>query len=314
MNKARAFPGPEFVRKARCKEWRAFQLGNERWLILAALYEAKLVNMGMVYVWDKVNRKMYSYTHSQLISNFGIARKMDGDAIGFSTRASKLHIVTDLSGSNITLCGATRKTYGRPAFSFCFSLNPADKHVRPMSVVLPFSSERGMYSMKSLMPVHGWMEIGSDRFDFNEAETLGVFDDHKGYYPYRMRYNWVTGFGFDGKGRRVAFNLTENQVIQQRQYNENVLWVNNKLHTLPPIKITRPEGVKKPWHIQDVEGLVDLVFIPDRSNRIRINALVAEIDYHGPFGSFTGTLKTNDGEKLDPAGLYGMGEQKYLRV
>lgn len=311
---AEVFGLPRFVKETRCKAWRAMQISNERWFVFIALYEARLVNMGLAYIWDKVNKKHYSITHSQLLAGFGISGTMDGETIGYRSCHSRIHCLTDMSTNRITVTGKAAKNKYKPAVAFSITFNVADRYAAPMSVVLPFSSSRGMYSMKCLLPASGWLTIGDERCELALEDTLAVFDDHKGFYPYRMHYNWVTGFGFDSKGRRVGFNLTENQVIQQDVYNENILWINGKIVPLPPIKITKPEGVYKPWHIQDLEGLVDLMFIPERDNRLAVNALFAKLDYHGPFGTFSGMLKTPDGEKIDPTRLYGMGEEKYLRV
>lgn len=305
---------PRFIKKARCKAWRALQIGTDRWFIFIALYEARLVGMGFAYIWDKVTKKHYAIKHSRLFSGFGITGEMDGETIGYIADDSCLHCTTDVYHNLIIVTGKSTPHHNKPSIAFAFSLNLGDKHAAPMSVVLPFTPNRGMYSMKCFMPADGWIQINRERCELKLEETLAVFDDHKGLYPYQMRYNWVTGFGFDSKGRRIGINLTENQVIQQNIYNENILWINNKIIPLPPIKITKPDGVYKPWHIQDLEGLVDLMFIPERDNKIVLDALVAKLDYHGPFGTFSGTLKTPDGDKIDPAIMYGMGEQKYLRV
>lgn len=305
---------PQFIKKARCKAWRAIQLGNDRWFVFIALYEARLLGMGFAYIWDKVNKKHYAIKHSRLFSGFGITGNMDGETIGYTTHDSCLYCITDVYHNRIIVTGKTAPQSKKPSIAFSFSLNLGDKHAAPMSVILPFSTSRGMYSMKCLMSADGWLHVNEEYCELKPEETLAVFDDHKGFYPYQMRYNWVTGFGFDSKGRRIGINLTENQVIYQNIYNENILWINNKIIPLPPIKITKPDGVYKPWHIQDLEGFVDLMFIPERDNRLAVDALVAKLDYHGPFGTFSGTLKTHDGDKIDPAILYGMGEQKYLRV
>ena len=128
-----------------------------------------------------------------------------------------------------------------------------------------------------------------------------------------MRYDWVSGFGIDAKGRRVGFNLTDNQVKDQVKYNENCLWINNKIYSLPPVRVTRPAGPGGEWIIQDLEGMVDLVFVPSVANDIKLNAGLIAVDYHGPFGSFRGIIKNGSGEKIDAECLFGAGEQKYLR-
>jgi hypothetical protein len=172
-----------------------------------------------------------------------------------------------------------------------------------------------MYSTKVLMPMQGWFEADGERFEFKAPDAMGVMDDSKGFYPYRMRHDRVVGFGTDSKGRRVGFNLTDNQVRDQLIYNENVLWINSRVFPLPPIKVTTPNGPENAWHIQDTEGLVDLAFKPQRHNDTKLNLLVTSMDNHVPFGSFEGMLRSPDGgEKVDAKGLYGMGEQRYLRA
>jgi hypothetical protein len=34
-----------------------------------------------------------------------------------------------------------------------------------------------------------------------------IIDDHKGYYPCVMKYDWITALGYAGNGRLVGFNL-----------------------------------------------------------------------------------------------------------
>jgi hypothetical protein len=173
---------------------------------------------------------------------------------------------------------------------------------------------RAMYSTKVLMPMEGEFVVGGETFRFAPPTSMGIMDDHKGYYPWRMHYDWVTAFGLDAKGRRIGFNLTDNQVRDQVRYNENCLWINNKVWALPPVKMTRPHGPSGEWIIQDTEGMVDLVFVPEVTNDIRLNIGIVDSDYHGPFGSFKGVVKNGEGEKIQAELLYGAGEQKYLRA
>jgi hypothetical protein len=171
-----------------------------------------------------------------------------------------------------------------------------------------------MYSTKVLMPMTGEFNFKGERFMFEAPDAMGVMDDHKGFYPYAMHYDWVSGFGVDAKGRRVGFNLTDNQVKDQEQYNENCLWISNRIYSLPPVKVTRPSGPMGEWVIQDTEGLVDLIFLPEAANDMRFNLGIAAGDYHGPFGSFKGMIRNGTGEKIEAERLFGAGEQKYLRT
>lgn len=309
------YPVPRWIKALRCKEWRAFQLGDSRFYAMAALYEGKTFSLVMFRAWDKERKRAYEYKRLMHPFSFGIGERLDGQEIGYRDGKFSLAMATPLS-EGVALVEVQAARRGRsPAFSgsFRFAYNP--RQTAPCSVCLPLGLNRAMYSAKVLMPMEGWFETRDERYDFAAADAMGVMDDHKGYYPFRMRYDWVSGFGVDSKGRRVGFNLTNNQVKDQAVYNENILWINSRAFPLPPVRVTRPQGPAGVWHIQDTEGLVDLLFKPERKNTLKLDTIVMAADYHGPFGSFEGVLRSPDGgERVDAKTLYGMGEQKFLRA
>ncbi|MBU0926493.1 MAG: DUF2804 domain-containing protein [Spirochaetes bacterium] len=309
------YPVPRWVKDFRCKEWKAFQFGDKRWFFFTALYEAKSFGLTQFTAWDREKGRCYETKRLIPFASFGIGDRLDGERPGYRDRRSAVRYSFDLTGGSILVEASRAKSaWGKP-FSGSFSFAYNARQTAPSSVCLPLGLNRAMYSTKVLMPMQGWFEADGERFEFGSPDAMGILDDHKGFYPYAMRYDWVTGYGQDSKGRRVGFNLTDNQVRDPSAYNENVLWINSRVFPLPPIKVTRPNGPEKPWHIQDTEGLVDLTFKPERKNDMKLNLLLAAIDYHGPFGSFEGTLRSADGaEKVDAQGLFGMGEEKYLRA
>lgn len=310
---------PRWVKAFRCKEWRAFQFGNQRWFFFTALYEAKSFGISAFIAWDRERNKSWEFKHLLPFRSYGIGEHLDGEVIGYHNRQTALAYRTDLSGGEIRVDASKagrRGVHGRTGgFTGAFMFAWNARQTAPSTVCLPLGLNRAMYSTKVLMPMQGWFEVDGQRHEFDGTDSMGIMDDHKGYYPYRLRYDWVTGFGLDARGRRVGFNLTDNQVRDQETYNENVMWINSRVFPLPPVRVTRPNGPGGLWHIQDTEGLVDLAFKPQRKNDIRLNALVVRTNYHGPFGTFEGLIKAPGGnEKIDASGLCGMGEQKYLRA
>ncbi len=309
------YPVPRWVKNQRCKEWNAFQFGDKRWFFFTALHEAKSFSLAQFSAWDRERRRLLEFKRMIPFGDFGINDRLDGRKVSYRERHAAIRYRFDLGKGSISVETRSTKRGRRTSFAGSFHFAYNSRQSAPSSVCLPLGLNRAMYSTKALMPMQGWFEAGGERFEFNGPDAMGVFDDHKGYYPYNMRYDWVTGFGLDGKNRRVGFNLTDNQVRDQRAYNENVLWINSRLFPLPPIKVTRPTGPGGPWYIQDTEGLVDLCFKPERKNDHHVNLLFAASDYHGPFGSFEGVLRSPDGgEKVEAKDLFGMGEQKYLQA
>jgi hypothetical protein len=68
------------------------------------------------------------------------------------------------------------------------------------------------------------------------------------------------------------------------------------------------------WVIQDVDGMVDLVFTPKIINRFGVNFLVANGDFFAPMGYYNGMLLSAKGEQIHLRNQWGIGEKLYLRV
>jgi hypothetical protein len=305
---------PRFVKDWRLKEWRAFQFGDERWFFFTALYNAKTLSIALFYAYDRERKRRYGFQKPIPGSAFSFGESLSGTRTAYRAGKAFLEYECEYTQGRVKV---TAQRYESPASrsfagAFRFSCNP--KVAAPESVCLPLGMNRAMYSTKVLMPFEGEFTVGNEVFGFGGPGAMGIMDDHKGYYPYRLRYDWVTGFGLDQKGRRSGFNLTDNQVRDQSKYNENCLWINNRIWPLPPVKVTRPHGPAGDWIVQDTEGLVDLVFAPEVPNDLRFKLGLVETDYHGPFGSFRGLIKNGEGEKIQAELLYGAGEQKYLRA
>jgi len=315
------YPLPHFLKRLRLKEWRAIQAGDEDWFLCAVLYDAKFISMASIDLWDRKGKKKSGFRRIFPGSRFSMPQNLDAFESHASAGGDYLSIRVSPDKGFLGLKAFSRsKNPGKEArpgdeafnLDLRFDLSPGS--CSPFSVCLPLGLNRAMYSTKILMPCSGTLSSSGRVHHFDPAKATGTLDDHKGYYPYRLHYDWIMGFGIDALGRRVGFNLTDNQVRDQARYNENRLWIDGLIHSLPPVKITRPYGVESPWNIQDTEGMVDLVFHPEVSHDIKMKLGIAEIDYAGPFGRFEGRLRSPAGESIEASGLYGMGEDKNVRL
>jgi hypothetical protein len=308
------YPIPRFLKNWRLKEWQAFQFGDERWFFFTALYNAKSFSLANFHAWDRAEKRHFFFQRVLPGGVFHFGEKLERSHVAYRGPRSKIEFAFALDKGHIAI--EIEHAYRKPdsRFSGRFLFSTGQKVAAPSAVCLPLGMNRAMYSTKVLMPFEGEFRCSEGDQKFDTPGAMGILDDHKGFYPWRMRYDWVTGFGLDSKGRRAGFNLTDNQVKDQVRYNENCIWINGKVWPLPPVKVTRPKGPMGEWFIQDTEGLVDLVFVPEVPNDIRFNLGLLSSDYHGPFGSFRGLLKNGDGDKVEAERLYGAGEQKYLQA
>jgi hypothetical protein len=128
-----------------------------------------------------------------------------------------------------------------------------------------------------------------------------------------MRATWCSGFGFLEK-HRYGFSIAENQAKETYKNNENCLWVDGRLTPLPPVRITQPNGLDSDWVIQDMEGMVDLVFTPKEPIRNEFSLIFTRVEYNTPMGYYNGMLVTADGEPIHVRNLWGLGEKLYLRA
>ncbi|MCE5257338.1 MAG: DUF2804 domain-containing protein [Spirochaetaceae bacterium] len=302
-----------FFKNSRLKEWQALQVGDREWFLCAILYNAKTLSMVSIDLWDRKKQQHYSFRHVSPGSHIKFKDSLYPSDVTFVNSNSSLSVYIHPEQARLRLEASCMPRNETPIM-LDIEMSLAEGDCLPFSVCLPFSKERALYSTKMLMHCHGKVQAGEASHSFNPSDSLAILDDHKGYYPYRLHYDWVTAFGILPDHRIAGFNLTDNQVRDQKTYNENRLWLGSEIYPLPPVKITHPYGHEGAWIIQDTEGMVDMSFYPEVAHDIKVKLGLAEIDYAGPFGRFEGTIRSTAGDEIDVSLLYGMGEDKNLRL
>jgi len=305
---------PRWVKTWRLKEWRTILLGDRRWSFIATLYNAKLFSIAMFRAWDRVERRRFGFLRIVPGSMIHLGDRLSVSHSAYHGRHARLDFDFDLKGARAGVTVNWKPGHRIPGFHGEFLLDCSPKTMAASSVVLPLGLNRAIYSAKALVPMEGFFETTEGLSRFEGASASALFDDHKGYYPFRLKYDWVGGFGLDAKGRRVGLSLTGCAPRDTQRFTGNSLWIGNRLFPLPQVRLSRAEGYRGDWVIQDTEGLVDLVFTPQSQNDVSFHVGILESDWHGPFGSFKGFVKNGEGETVDASVLMGMGEERYLRA
>ncbi len=217
-----------------------------------------------------------------------------------------------------TIVEGMKENYSTATIEYNFSLTRlSDPCV--VSIPFPYSDNRTLYSQKDFFKAEGRLVINGEEM-ISDGDTCAIVDDHRGYYPRKAHYDWVTTMGkcnVDGEEKWLAFNLTRNQSINQKDYNENILWFEGKSSLLPPVTFTRDPESKdfengSVWHIKDEHDMVNLTFKVRNMNPMITHAKVVVIDYYVAFGELEGYLRDEDGKKYVLDGMLGMGEDKTL--
>jgi len=301
------FPLPRFIKNFRLKEWQAFQAGNKDWFIFGAVYNAKITAVNILSVYHRKTGILHHYQKLTGTSSLSIASGLFDSRSSYESKDLSLVFENQLEKGIIGISGFG-KGMDLPQLEIalkCFH------NTEPIVISQPFGKNRGLYSHKALMSIDGVLKIENQVVEFDQNESFCIMDDHKGYYPYSVKYDWVTAAGFKENGVLCGFNLTDNQVRNHEQYNENCLWYDGKMYPLPPIKIIRNNEY---WEVKDCHGWVNLKFFPKTDNRIRQNFLIVKSDYEGPYGEFEGVISIPEKISVDFTSFFGMGEKKRYRM
>ena len=311
LHRPLGFAAPCAFNAFRLKEWQAFQISNAQWFICLAVYNTKSVGIAIVMAYSKTDQRMYRYERKVPAWRLQVPKGLSDSHCFYHSPDFSIdihnHLAEDRFAIKLSAIGFT----GLPDLSAEWI---AFHNTEPIVIVQPFADNRPLYSHKALMPIEGKLSFGATKSEFETHNSCAIVDDHKGFYPYVMRYDWVTGLGFDQQGGLTGFNLTDNQIQDSERYNENCLWQNGRMIPLPPVKVTRPDGVEGEWQISDDYGLVNLTFMPLADVPNYINLGIAAFDYHGPTGKFYGHIIDADGNKAVFDDFIGMGERKIIRM
>ena len=307
-------PLPPWLRDQRIKEWESFSVQDERFILEAFLGNFKLFRIAQVFVYGKENGEQYAFRKYLPGGNWKLPQRLAHASVECRSSRFFFRIHTWLNADTVKLeldIAAARK---QPSLAAHLDFNMRSQEVTPAAVSLNFTEARSMYAFKALAPVRGDIVLDGQRLSLEAARCSGLFRDYKGFFPYRMRGVYCGGMGFDEEGRRFGFHIAENQAKENRENNENALWINGSLTPLPPVLITMPNGLESDWVIQDVDGMVDLVFTPKKLNRYGSRILLTNGDFFISMGYYNGMLVSANEERIQLRNHWGIGEKLYLRV
>jgi len=308
------YPLPRAIKNFRIKEWESFIVQNDSFHLQVQLSNMKYYCTASVIMYNRETRERLEFRKVIPGGGWRMPRRLYNDSVDSRSWGFFFRIHSWLDANSIKLELNVERTKKRPALAAHVTFDLAAGKTTPIAVSLLFSKSRNMYAYKALTAVSGDVVLGGKHIYFDPAKTSGLFCDFKGYFPYRKRSSWCSGLGFDSKDRRFGFALGENQTKEPYKNNENALWVNGRLTPLPPVKITSSGGPESDWIIQDMEGMVDLVFTPKELGRNMGELFFPMSLYENPMGFFNGLVVGADGEEIPVRNIWGTGEKLYLRV
>ena len=168
------------------------------------------------------------------------------------------------------------------------------------------------------MRAQGVFDLGDMSHVFEPAASFGLLDWGRGVWTRDNTWFWSAAQGRQA-GHRVGFNLGYG-FGDTKAASENMFFLDGVAHKLGrvdfgiPIRDAVAEKVGErfdfmlPWHMTDDEGRLDLSFTPeiDRCDYLDFKVIIS--DQHQVFGTFSGTVRLDDGTLFEIEGLRGFAE------
>lgn len=302
-------PGvPNCLNKLKLTLWEAVEVNLKDYVLLAAPCDMALFGTLLVLFYDKKEKKVYQWNEMGANSCANISDTLlNGDESIGKTKNMSVKVINNFQDGKATVIGKVSGKDGTLEYKF-----DLDRISTPCVVSIPFGENRPLYSQKDFFKATGSVTFNGVEI-VSDENTTAIIDDHRGYYPRKAHYDWLTTMGVnetDGEKRFLAFNLTRNQSIDQDKYNENLIWFEDGQSLLPPVKFTHIND--KEWRVTDEYGMVDVTFLIGDVYAMVVHAGIIKIDYYVLFGEIKGFVTDLDGKKYNLDGMIGIGEDKSL--
>ena len=310
---------PQFLNRFKLTLWEAAEINLKEGVLLAVVCDMGFFGKTLNIFFDRRTKKVTTWDTNLSSRNTHIAPNLlRGSVTEAETKTSRVHYENHFEQGKCHLSGhhTGSDKSSSDTLSYDFHLSRISK---PSVVSIPFGPNRPLYSQKDFFHVEGSLTLNCETLSSDE-NTTAVVDDHRGYYPRRMHYDWVTTMGTNasnGKKQFLALNLTSNQSMDQDKYNENLIWKEGTTSLLPPVTFRRHPQSKdfkgeSTWLINDEHDMVRIRFTVQGISPMILHAGVISIDYYVAFGELGGYVRDEDGTMYILDGMMGMGEDKTM--
>jgi hypothetical protein len=308
------WPLSRFFCDFRLKEWESFNIQDDQFYLEALFANLKYYSVIEVVFFNKETKDRRRFIRILPLSAWHSPSSLASGSVEYRSNDVFFRVHNWLAADTIRVDLDIAARPRRPAFTAHATYDLKRKKTTPLTVNLPLSGDRCLYSCKAISEVRGDLVFDGRHIALNPARTTGFFRDCKGFFPYRMHYVSCLGFGIGAENHRYGFSVVENNSREPGKNNANALWLDGRMIPLPPVRITMPEGPGSDWIIQDLEGMVDLTFTPKEFLHSAFNVLLTRSEYYTPLGIYNGMLVDAEGTQIPVHGLWGSAEKLYLRV
>jgi hypothetical protein len=296
---------------------------NKRWdywavlagdLVVSAVY-ADVDHFGLADVWWADLSTGVSGGHAIVAgrdAGFALPERPGTAPLRIDRDGLALDIVDDETGTRLT--GAWTEPDGPPGrLDVRVALPPGHES---LNVVIPWDDTTFNYTSKhQARPAAGTLQVGDEQWEIGggAGDAWGVLDVGRGRWPAEIAWNWGGGAGRAGAhvvGLQFGAKWTEGS-----GYTENGIIVDGRLTKLGnelDWQYSWDEPMA-PWLIVDPGGQLDVTLAPRFDKHTKLPGRNKGSETHQVFGTFAGTIRTDDGHAFTFDALQGFAEEARQR-
>ncbi|MGC5325536.1 DUF2804 domain-containing protein [Brevibacillus sp. SYSU BS000544] len=292
----------------RKKKWNHWLITSDVFLFNVTLIHLDYIGIAFTYVYDYERQQFWE---EQLSIPFGIGCELPpcaDDDFTFSHPRLSFSSKQDVSRKARNL---VVNSFGRdPWISAQFVIQQPDAY-ESLNVVIPWDQQRFHFTSKqNCLPVQGLVRIGDREFHCKEGVSFAALDVGRGIWPYRSFWNWATCSG-EVDQKAFGFNLGAGWT-DGTGVNENALFLDNRVYKLEEDVVFTYDrtNLLQPWQIlSQLSSDVQIAFTPFDRRIVRNQAGILSSTLQQVFGHFSGTVRTQDGERISFDRLIGCVEE-----
>jgi len=308
-----SYPVPGFWKNYRLKEWQHFGVITPTHYFGMVIFNAKFTGVSFFYVYDRLNDTRFEHSRQARGKSVYVARQLYDDVCRFDAKGYHLHVENKLDQGFHRILLDIDSDSERPAVKGEITVHENLDTIEPLVQISPITRTRPFYTHKAAVPASGRLVVGSQDIVLEQKTAIALIDEQKTYYPYFSFWKWATAAGYSDDGKLLAFNLCQNMIADDEDFNENCFWMDGKISCLKAAQFQFSD-VLKPWTMRTADGKLDLFFVPSGERAQKINtAGIIRSDFHQPFGLYNGRFKDDQSVTYPIKDFFGLAEHHITR-
>ena len=305
---------PAFWKKFRLKEWQHFGIITPTYYFGMVIFDAKFMGVSFFYAYDRIANKRFEHGAQLPGKAARVAGQVYNDSCEFKKKGYRLYFENQLKEGFHKVIIEIDGKKDLPAVKGEIKIFEDLNTIEPLVQVSPVTQFRPFYTHKVAAPAEGSIKLGAEEIVIDRKRDIALLDEQKTYYPYSSFWKWSTAAGYNENGELLAFNLCQNMITDDEDYNENCMWVDGKIYCLKAARFKfDTKDLMHPWEMKTTDGCMDLVFTPSGERAEKISVGLIESNFHQPFGLYNGRFKDENILIYPITNFFGLAEHHVSR-